>query len=182
MTRSRQARAKAGASAGRRPTTHSRQGLADPARDVGCRRHRPRRSRARPTSRWPLQDAVTRWCFGETWSRDELDPRTRSMLTLGVLMAIGQFDQVKVHTRGAIANGVNARRRSATSLLAHDDLRRRATGGRCVPASHARPWSRWDTRCERRRRGPPDRQGCVRRSREHGVADGGQPRHRRLSG
>jgi len=55
---------------------------------------------------WPLQDTVTRWCFGETWSRDELDPATRSMLTLGVLMAIGQYDQVKIHTRGAIANGV----------------------------------------------------------------------------
>lgn len=55
---------------------------------------------------WPLQDAVTRWCFGETWSRDELDPATRSILTLGVLMAIGQFEQVKIHTRGAIANGV----------------------------------------------------------------------------
>jgi 4-carboxymuconolactone decarboxylase len=55
---------------------------------------------------WPLQDTVTRWCFGETWSRAELDPATRSMLTLGVLMAIGQFEQVKAHTRGAIANGV----------------------------------------------------------------------------
>lgn len=55
---------------------------------------------------WPLQDAVTRWCFGETWSRDELDPATRSLVTLGVLMAIGQFEQVKVHTRGAVANGV----------------------------------------------------------------------------
>lgn len=55
---------------------------------------------------WPLQDAVTRWCFGETWSRGELDLATRSMLTLGVLMAIGQYEQVKVHTRGAIANGV----------------------------------------------------------------------------
>ena len=55
---------------------------------------------------WPLQDAVTRWCFGETWSRDELDPATRSILTLGVLMAIGQFEQLRVHTRGAIANGV----------------------------------------------------------------------------
>ncbi|HSJ90747.1 MAG TPA: carboxymuconolactone decarboxylase family protein [Ilumatobacter sp.] len=55
---------------------------------------------------WPLQDAVTRWCFGETWSRDELDPATRSMVTLAALMAIGQFEQVKIHTRGAIANGV----------------------------------------------------------------------------
>jgi 4-carboxymuconolactone decarboxylase len=54
---------------------------------------------------WPLQDTVTRWCFGETWSRDELDPLQRSLLTLGVLMAIGQFEQIKIHTRGAIANG-----------------------------------------------------------------------------
>ncbi len=55
---------------------------------------------------WPLQDAVTRWCFGETWSRDEVDPAARSMITLAVLMAIGQYEQVKIHTRGAIANGV----------------------------------------------------------------------------
>lgn len=55
---------------------------------------------------WPLQDAVTRWCFGETWSRDELDPAARSMITLAVLMSIGQYEQVKIHTRGAIANGV----------------------------------------------------------------------------
>ena len=55
---------------------------------------------------WPLQDTVTRWCFGETWSRDELDPATRSLVTLAVLMSIGQFEQVKIHTRGAIANGV----------------------------------------------------------------------------
>lgn len=55
---------------------------------------------------WPLQDAVTRWCFGETWSRDEIDPATRSMITLATLMAIGQYEQVKAHTRGAIANGV----------------------------------------------------------------------------
>jgi len=54
---------------------------------------------------WPLQDTVTRWCFGETWSRDELDPRTRSLITLGVLMAIGQYRQIELHTRGAIANG-----------------------------------------------------------------------------
>ena len=55
---------------------------------------------------WPLQDAVTRWCFGEVWSRDELDPASRSMITLATLMAIGQYEQVKIHTRGAIANGV----------------------------------------------------------------------------
>lgn len=56
---------------------------------------------------WPLQDAVTRWCFGETWTRDDIDRPTRSLVTLAVLMAIGQYDQVRVHTRGAIANGVS---------------------------------------------------------------------------
>ncbi len=55
---------------------------------------------------WPLQDAVTRWCFGETWTRDGLDPAMRSMLTLGLLVAYGRPNEIGVHVRGAIANGV----------------------------------------------------------------------------
>ena len=55
---------------------------------------------------WPLQDTVTRWCFGEVWSREELDRPTRSMLTIGLLVALGQPAQVRVHVRGAIENGV----------------------------------------------------------------------------
>ncbi len=56
---------------------------------------------------WPLQDYVTRYCFGETWTRGALDPAMRSMLTLGLLVAYGRPNEIRVHVQGAIANGVS---------------------------------------------------------------------------
>jgi 4-carboxymuconolactone decarboxylase len=55
----------------------------------------------------PLQDMVTRYCFGETWSRPTLDLKTRSMLTLALLTALGKQNQLRVHVKGAIQNGVS---------------------------------------------------------------------------
>jgi 4-carboxymuconolactone decarboxylase len=55
---------------------------------------------------WPMQDYVTRWCFGETWTRDELSPAIRSMLTLSMLVAYGRPQEIRVHVQGAVANGV----------------------------------------------------------------------------
>ncbi len=54
---------------------------------------------------WPMQDYVTRYCFGETWTRETLSPKVRSMLTLAMLVAYGRPQEIKVHTQGAIANG-----------------------------------------------------------------------------
>jgi 4-carboxymuconolactone decarboxylase len=54
----------------------------------------------------PLQEWVTRQCFGEAWHRPALDNRTRSMITLSMLIALGREHEIKVHVRGAIANGV----------------------------------------------------------------------------
>lgn len=55
----------------------------------------------------PLQDMVTRYCFGETWGRATLDRKTRSMLTLALLTALGKQNQLRVHVRGALQNGVS---------------------------------------------------------------------------
>jgi 4-carboxymuconolactone decarboxylase len=55
----------------------------------------------------PMQEWVTRQCFGEAWHRPALDQRTRSMITLSMLIALGREQEVKVHVRGAIANGVS---------------------------------------------------------------------------
>ena len=55
---------------------------------------------------WPMQDFVTRYCFGETWTRSELPPSTRSLLTLAMLVAYGRPNELRVHVQGAIANGV----------------------------------------------------------------------------
>jgi len=54
----------------------------------------------------PLQEIVTRFCFGEVWQRPGLDRRTRSMLTIAMLVAAGRMVQLPAHVRGAIANGV----------------------------------------------------------------------------
>ena len=55
----------------------------------------------------PLQDMVTRYCFGEVWNRPGLDHKTRSMITLALLTALGKQNQLRVHLRGAIENGVS---------------------------------------------------------------------------
>ena len=53
-----------------------------------------------------LQDLVTRYCFGEIWGREELSHDLRSMLTIAMLVALGREQELKIHVRGAIANGV----------------------------------------------------------------------------
>jgi 4-carboxymuconolactone decarboxylase len=55
----------------------------------------------------PLQELVTRSCFGEIWQRPHLDLKTRSMITLAMLAALGRPNQIKVHVKGALANGVS---------------------------------------------------------------------------
>jgi 4-carboxymuconolactone decarboxylase len=54
----------------------------------------------------PMQDVVSKYCFGETWSREGLSPRDRSMVTLGALCAMGRAHELKIHVKGALANGV----------------------------------------------------------------------------
>src|SRR6188768_2397541 len=54
----------------------------------------------------PLQDLVTRMCFGDVWSRPGLDRKTRSMLTIAILVGQSRPDQLRNHINGALANGV----------------------------------------------------------------------------
>jgi len=53
----------------------------------------------------PFEELVTRYCFGETWTRAGLDRRTRSLITLAALTALTKPNQLKVHVAGALANG-----------------------------------------------------------------------------
>jgi 4-carboxymuconolactone decarboxylase len=53
----------------------------------------------------PVQDWVTRACWGDVWSRDGLDRRTRSLLNLVMLTALNRSHELAVHVRGAIRNG-----------------------------------------------------------------------------
>ena len=53
-----------------------------------------------------FQHCVTSWCWGYTWARPGLDRKTRSMLNLAMLTALNRSNEIKLHTRGALANGV----------------------------------------------------------------------------
>jgi 4-carboxymuconolactone decarboxylase len=55
----------------------------------------------------PFEEVVTRYCFGDTWSRPGLDLKTRSMITLAALVALCRPNQLKTHIRGALKNGVS---------------------------------------------------------------------------
>lgn len=55
----------------------------------------------------PLEEMVTRYCFGEVWQRPPLDRKIRSMLTLAVVATLSRPNQFKGHVRGAIKNGVS---------------------------------------------------------------------------
>jgi len=56
----------------------------------------------------PLQDLVTEYCWGAVWTRPGLEPKTRSLLNLAMLTALGDMDEFAVHVKGAVTNGVTA--------------------------------------------------------------------------
>ena len=54
----------------------------------------------------PFQDLITRYAWGEIWSRPGLDRRTRSCITLTALVATGREHELAMHVRAALGNGV----------------------------------------------------------------------------
>lgn len=53
-----------------------------------------------------FQDLITRYAWGEIWARPGLDRKTRSAITLTALVALGRFDELAIHVRGARRNGL----------------------------------------------------------------------------
>ena len=54
----------------------------------------------------PFQEFITRIAWGGAWTRDGLDRRTRSVITLAVLTALGRENEIAMHVRGALRNGL----------------------------------------------------------------------------
>ncbi|MEL6997179.1 MAG: 4-carboxymuconolactone decarboxylase [Pseudomonadota bacterium] len=54
-----------------------------------------------------LQDFITRTAWGDIWNRPGLARRDRSILNIGMLIALGKADELKLHLRGALRNGVS---------------------------------------------------------------------------
>ncbi len=55
----------------------------------------------------PLQEFVNRNAWGTVWRRDGLELKTRSLITLGMLTAMGRSHEIKGHVRGALNNGAS---------------------------------------------------------------------------
>jgi 4-carboxymuconolactone decarboxylase len=53
-----------------------------------------------------FQDLITRYARGEIWTRPGLDWRTRSAITLTALIALGRFEELRMHLRAALRNGL----------------------------------------------------------------------------
>jgi 4-carboxymuconolactone decarboxylase len=53
----------------------------------------------------PMQQFITRNAWGEVWQRDGLDLKTRSLITVAMLTALGKQNELKGHVRGALNNG-----------------------------------------------------------------------------
>ena len=55
-----------------------------------------------------FQDLITRYAWGEIWTRPGLDRRTRSCITLTALVALGRLEELEMHVRAALRNGLTA--------------------------------------------------------------------------
>jgi 4-carboxymuconolactone decarboxylase len=65
----------------------------------------------------PIQDHITRNAWGDVWQRDGLDLKTRSLITVAFLTALGKQHELKGHVRGALNNGATPK--EIQELLLH---------------------------------------------------------------
>jgi 4-carboxymuconolactone decarboxylase len=52
-----------------------------------------------------FQDLITRYAWGEIWTRPHFDERTRRVLVIGTMMALDKWDEFRLHVRAAVAEG-----------------------------------------------------------------------------
>ena len=55
----------------------------------------------------PMQELVTEYCWGSVWTRPGLERRDRSILNLGMIAALNRPEELALHVRGALNNGMS---------------------------------------------------------------------------
>jgi len=55
----------------------------------------------------PFQDLITRYAWGEIWTRPGLPRKTRSMITIAMMVALNRTDELRLHLRAAVNTGVS---------------------------------------------------------------------------
>jgi 4-carboxymuconolactone decarboxylase len=68
----------------------------------------------------PFQDFITRYAWGEVWSRPGLSRHTRSLITLAMTVALNREEEFRLHLKAAITNGVT--RDEIQELLLHSAI------------------------------------------------------------
>ena len=64
-----------------------------------------------------FQDFLTEYAWGSIWSRPGLDHKTRSMITIAMLVAMGRLDELKLHIRATVNTGVS--REEVKEIMMH---------------------------------------------------------------
>jgi 4-carboxymuconolactone decarboxylase len=54
----------------------------------------------------PMQELTTEYCWGWCWGREGLDKKTRSIINLAMISALNRPNELKMHVKGAIRNGL----------------------------------------------------------------------------
>lgn len=65
----------------------------------------------------PFQDLITRYAWGEIWTRPGLPRKTRSLITIGMMVALNRGEELRLHLRAAANNGVT--RKEIQEVLLH---------------------------------------------------------------
>ena len=55
----------------------------------------------------PFQEAMTAWCWGFGWGDETINPKTRSMMNLTMIGALGKMHEWEIHLKGAMRNSVS---------------------------------------------------------------------------
>ena len=65
----------------------------------------------------PLQNIINAYAYGDGWSRSALPPATKSLAMIGMMAAAGRANELRVHLKGALANGCTAQQIQEILLL-----------------------------------------------------------------
>lgn len=68
----------------------------------------------------PFQELITRYAWGEIWTRPVLSRKTRSLVTIGMMVALNRPDELRLHLRAAANNGVT--RKEIQEVLLHSAI------------------------------------------------------------
>ena len=90
-----------------------------------------------------FQDLITRYAWGDIWTRPHFDHRTRRVLVIGTMVALGQWDEFRLHVRAALGRGRLHARRHQGNPAAAGDLLRRAGGQPRGQGSRTRSSPNW---------------------------------------